>query len=442
MIEARLEEIDTGAVSFPDIAEHFSLHPQMALLETRGGAGYSFLAFRPFLTGGFGVVEQALNTWHLRNEPSEGEPPFLGGGVGYFSYDFGRQIERIPTRAVDELGMSDCQFAFYNAVLIRSRDDGRVYLSSFDPGVAGAITREEILANLRKIRPSGNAEVFSAAVKAGYQREAYLAAVRRVQEYIRAGDVYQVNLTQRFYADIGAASTWELYKRLMAINPAPFAGYLKFGETAILSASPERFLRVRGQRVETCPIKGTVRRGTTAEDDEAQRQWLLASAKNRAELAMIVDLMRNDLGRVCRPGSIRVEEFPRLESFASVHHLVATVVGELDPRRSVVDLISASFPGGSITGAPKIRAMEIIEELEPVRRGIFTGAIGYLGFNGVSDLNIAIRTMLVKNGRAFIQVGGGIVADSVAEEEYEECLLKGRLLFEALESFRTPAEQR
>jgi para-aminobenzoate synthetase component I len=279
-------------------------------------------------------------------------------------------------------------------------------------------------------------------VRAGYRREAYLAAIRRVQKYILAGDVYQVNLTQRFYADIGAASTWELYKRLMAINPAPFAGYLKFGETAILSASPERFLRVRGQRVETCPIKGTVRRGTTAEDDDAQRQWLLASAKNRAELAMIVDLMRNDLGRVCRPGSIRVEEFPRLESFASVHHLVATVVGELDPRRSVVDLISASFPGGSITGAPKIRAMEIIEELEPVRRGIFTGAIGYLGFNGVSDLNIAIRTMLVKNGRAFIQVGGGIVADSVAEEEYEECLLKGRLLFEALESFRTPAEQR
>ena len=170
----------------------------------------------------------------------------------------------------------------------------------------------------------------------------------------------------------------------------------------------------------------------TPEDDEAQRRWLLSSAKNRAELAMIVDLMRNDLGRVCRPGSIRVEDFPRLESFASVHHLVATVVGELEPERSVVDLIRASFPGGSITGAPKIRAMEIIDELEPVRRGIFTGAIGYLGFNGVSDLNIAIRTMLVQNGRAFIQVGGGIVADSVAEEEYEECLLKGRLLFEAL----------
>jgi anthranilate/para-aminobenzoate synthase component I len=153
MIEARLEEIDTGAVSFPDIAEHFSLHPQMALLETRGGAGYSFLAFRPFLMGGFDVVEQALNTWHLQDGPRKGEPPFLGGGIGYFSYDFGRQIERIPTRAVDELGMSDCQFAFYNAVLIRSRDDGRVYLSSFDPGVAGAITREEVLAELRKVAP-------------------------------------------------------------------------------------------------------------------------------------------------------------------------------------------------------------------------------------------------------------------------------------------------
>lgn len=442
MIEARLQEIDTGAVSFLDIAEHFSSNPQMALLETRGGAGYSFLAFRPFLTGGFDVVQQALNTWRFGNEPGDGKPPFLGGGIGYFSYDFGRQIEKIPARAVDELALPDCQFCFYNAVLICGRDDGRVYLSSFDPGIPDAITREEALAELRRVTPGKDAKRFAAAIKAGYERDAYVAAIRRVQEYILAGDVYQVNLTQRFYANIGGASTWELYKRLRAINPAPFAGYLKFGETSILSASPERFLRVQGQLVETCPIKGTARRGMNAEDDEAQRRWLLASAKNRAELAMIVDLMRNDLGRVCRPGSIRVENFPRLESFASVHHLVATVVGELEPGRSVVDLIRAAFPGGSITGAPKIRAMEIIEELEPVRRGIFTGAIGYLGFNGASDLNIAIRTMLVQNGRAFVQVGGGIVADSVAEEEYEECLLKGRLLFEALEGLRTAADER
>lgn len=442
MIEARLEEIDTGAVSFLDIAEYFSSDPEMALLETRGGAGYSFLAFRPFLAGGFDVVQQALNTWRLGNERRDGEPPFLGGGIGYFSYDFGRRIEKIPARAVEELTLPDCQFCFYNAVLLCARDDGRVYLSSFDPGVPGAITREEALAELRKVTPGKSGQRFAAALRAGYEREAYLAAVRRVQEYILAGDVYQVNLMQRFYADINGASPWELYKRLMTINPAPFAGYLKFGQTSILSASPERFLRVCGQRVETCPIKGTVRRGMNAEDDEAQQRWLLASVKNRAELAMIVDLMRNDLGRVCRPGSIRVENFPRLESFASVHHLVATVIGELQPGRSVVDLIRASFPGGSITGAPKIRAMEIIEELEPVRRGIFTGAIGYLGFNGASDLNIAIRTMLVQNGCAFIQVGGGIVADSVAEEEYQECLLKGRLLFEALEGSRSAADER
>ena len=442
-MEAKLEEIATGAVSFLDIAEHFSSHPQMALLDTRAGGGYSFLAFRPFLTGGFSVVQQALDTWRFRNEACDGEPPFLGGGIGYFSYDLPAwqpsgawstqsRNRQASAQALPGDYLEDCRFGFYNAVLILDRADGRVYLSSFDPGVAGAITREEALAELRKVKPGGNVQGFTATVRAGQPREAYLAAVRRIQEYILAGDVYQVNLTQRFYADIGAASTWELYKRLMAINPAPFAGYLKFGETAILSASPERFLRVRGRHVETCPIKGTAPRGANAEEDEAQRRWLLSSAKNRAELAMIVDLMRNDLGRVCRPGSIRVEDFPRLESFASVHHLVATVVGELEPERSIVDLIRASFPGGSITGAPKIRAMEIIDELEPVRRGIFTGAIGYLGFNGVSDLNIAIRTMLVQNGRAFIQVGGGIVADSIAEEEYEECLLKGRLLFEAL----------
>ena len=445
MVDVNLEEIDTHGVSFLDIVEHFSSHRQMALLETRGTGGYSFVTFRPFLTGGFRVVEEALNTWRFRNEPAEHRPPFLGGAIGYFSYDFGRRLEKIPDRAVDELGLPDCDFRFYNAVLILSHD-GRLYLSCFDPGVPGSVTRDEVLWELAQVRQGSYASSritrFATAVRAGCPRDPYLDAVRRIQECILAGDVYQVNLTQRFYADLGEASAWELYKRLTSINPAPFAAYLKFDETSILSASPERFLRVQGQNVETCPIKGTVRRGTTAQDDQAQRQWLLASAKNRAELAMIVDLMRNDLGRVCRPGSIRVQDSPRLESFASLHHLVATVVGDLEPDRSVLDLICASFPGGSITGAPKIRAMEIIEELEPVRRGVFMGAIGYLGFNGVSDLNIAIRTMLVQNGRVFIQVGGGIVADSIPEEEYEECLLKGRLLFEALEDLRTAADER
>ncbi|HEY3454851.1 MAG TPA: aminodeoxychorismate synthase component I [Bryobacteraceae bacterium] len=434
MLEVILDEIDTRAVSFLDIAEHFSRYPETALLETRGAPGYSFLAFRPFLSGDFRVLEQALNTWRIR--PGPGGPPFLGGAIGYFSYDFGRRFEKIPTRAIEELGLPDCDFRFYNAVVIRGAD-GRVSLSWFDPGIPGALTREEVHAELARVRPGSytNAQRSSvaAAVSAGYDRKAYLEAIRRIQEYILAGDVYQVNLTQRFYAAIGDTSAWELYKRLMAINPAPFAGYLCFGDAAILSASPERFLRVDGSKVETCPIKGTVRRGATPADDETQRQWLLRSAKNRAELAMIVDLMRNDLGRVCQPRSIQVQDFPRLESFASVHHLVGTVTGELEQGRSVLDLIRASFPGGSITGAPKIRAMEIIEELEPVRRGIFMGAIGYLGFNGSSDLNIAIRTMLIQNGRAFMQVGGGVVADSIPEEEYEESLLKGRLLFEAVE---------
>ncbi|HEY6989925.1 MAG TPA: aminodeoxychorismate synthase component I [Bryobacteraceae bacterium] len=433
MLEVILDEIDTQVVSFLDIAEHFSHYPETALLETRGAPGYSFLAFRPFLAGDFRVLEQALNTWRIR--PAPGGPPFIGGALGYFSYDFGRRFERIPTRARDELGLPDCDFRFYNAVVIRG-PDGRVFLSWFDAGTPGAITREEVHAELACVRPGSYARAgtpFAALVQPGYQRGAYLTAIRRIQEYILAGDVYQVNLTQRFYAAIGDTSAWELYKRLMAINPAPFAGYLRFGETAILSASPERFMRVQGAKVQTCPIKGTVRRGETHEEDETHRQWLLGSAKNRAELAMIVDLMRNDLGRVCRPGSIQVQDFQRLESFASVHHLVATVTGELENRRSVLDLIRASFPGGSITGAPKIRAMEIIEELEPVRRGIFMGAIGYLGFNGSSDLNIAIRTMLIQNDRAFMQVGGGIVADSIPEEEYEESLLKGRLLFEAVE---------
>lgn len=434
MLELRLEEIDTREISFLDIVEHFSCYPETALLETRGAPGYSFLAFRPFLAGDFRVLEQALNTWRIRPQPGGGTP-FLGGAVGYFSYDFGRRFEKVPTRAVEELGLPDCDFRFYNVVVVRSPDE-LVLLCWFNPDIPGAITYDDVKAELARVRPGCYANTeparLAAAVSAGYDRSSYLAAIRRVQEYILAGDVYQVNLTQRFYAEIANASAWEIYKRLMAINPAPFAGYLHFGAASILSASPERFLRVQGSKVETCPIKGTVQRGTTAQEDETRSRWLLASAKNRAELAMIVDLMRNDLGRVCRPGSVQVQDFPRLESFTSIHHLVAAITGELENDRSVLDLIRASFPGGSITGAPKIRAMEIIEELEPVRRGIFMGAIGYLGFNGSSDLNIAIRTMLIQNGRAFIQVGGGIVADSIPEEEYEESLLKGRLLFQAL----------
>ncbi len=260
---------------------------------------------------------------------------------------------------------------------------------------------------------------------------AYCKAVERVKEYIAAGDIFQANLSQRFASPL-SFSPWMLYKRLRSINPAPFAAYLSYPELVIASASPERFLKVKHGVVETRPIKGTRPRGKDPEEDRRLRTELLSSAKDRAELTMIIDLERNDLGRVCSFGSVHVPELIVLEEYPTVFHLVATVRGTLAPGKDLVDLLKATFPGGSITGAPKIRAMEIIEELEPVTRGVYTGAIGDLGFDGSADLNIVIRTFIIKDGWAYFQVGGGIVADSDPEMEYWETIHKGRALMLAL----------
>jgi para-aminobenzoate synthetase component 1 len=268
-------------------------------------------------------------------------------------------------------------------------------------------------------------------LKANFSHEGYLKAVARAREYICAGDIFQVNLSQRFEADLNI-SPYELYKRLRKINPAPFASYLNFEGVNIVGASPERFLKVQGDWVETRPIKGTKPRGKTPEEDKALAGDLLASQKDRAENTMIVDLERNDLGRVCRYGTIKVTELAILETYPTVFHLTSTVVGRLREGISRIDLLKASFPGGSITGAPKVRAMEIIDELEPTRRSVYTGSIGYLSFSGEMDINIVIRTFIVKDGRAYFQVGGAIVYDSEPEAEYIETLDKGRALMQAL----------
>jgi para-aminobenzoate synthetase component 1 len=260
--------------------------------------------------------------------------------------------------------------------------------------------------------------------------------VRRVREYIFAGDIFQANLSQRFEAPLREPS-WSLYRRLRAINPAPFAAFLEYGGTAIVSASPERFLRVHERRVEARPIKGTRPRGIGPEHDAALGRALTESEKDRAENLMIVDLLRNDLSRVCIPGTVRVPELFALEHYSTVHHLVSTVIGELAPGHDAVDLLCAAFPGGSVTGAPKVRAMEIIAELEPSCRGIYCGAIGYLSVTGALDTSVVIRTYLALAGadaaaRVYFSAGGGIVADSDPEDEYRETLDKGRALIEAL----------
>jgi para-aminobenzoate synthetase component 1 len=269
-------------------------------------------------------------------------------------------------------------------------------------------------------------------LKSNISHEEYIKAVAAAREYICAGDIFQVNLSQRFEADLNIPP-YELYQRLRRINPAPFASYLNFDDVSVVSASPERFLKIRGDWVETRPIKGTRPRGKSGAEDKALAQELLSSAKDRAENVMIVDLERNDLGRVSRYGTVKVTELAILETYPTVFHLTSTVVGRLSPGKSRIDLLKATFPGGSITGAPKVRAMEIIDELEPTRRSVYTGSIGYLSFDGGMDLNIVIRTFVIKGSKAYFQVGGGIVYDSEPEAEYQETLDKARALIQALQ---------
>jgi para-aminobenzoate synthetase component 1 len=284
--------------------------------------------------------------------------------------------------------------------------------------------------------PSYPVHGFEAAEQIGlrssFTHRGYLDAVSRVRDYIIAGDIFQANLSQRLEVPL-EEDPWHLYKRLREVNPAPFAAYLEFEDIAVASASPERFLLVdTAGRVETRPIKGTRPRGISPLHDAALSQALADSEKDRAENLMIVDLLRNDLSRVCEPGSVRVPELFALERFRTVHHLVSTVTGHLRPDCRATDLLAAAFPGGSITGAPKVRAMEIIAELEPSRRGIYCGSIGYLSLTGAMDTSIVIRTCVCAGGRVYFSVGGGIVADSDPEQEYRETLDKGRALVSAL----------
>ncbi|MBM4032853.1 MAG: aminodeoxychorismate synthase component I [Planctomycetes bacterium] len=358
--------------------------------------------------------------------------PFVGGFVGYLGYDLCHFVERLPRNAIDDIELPDMHLALYERVAAYEHATGRWYGVSLD-GEEGLERLDALLADAAPDRGHAGRPASVGPIRANFTRDGYLEAIRRAKEYIAAGDIFQVNLSQRFETGL-AVPPAELYRRLRQANPAPFAAYLALdGEgAAVLSSSPERFLKVVGRRVETRPIKGTRPRGETEGDDRRLADELLASPKDSAELTMIVDLERNDLGRVCDYGSVAVAEHKAIEAYASVFHLVSTVEGTLHGGRDLVDLIKATFPGGSITGAPKIRAMEIIDELEPTQRSVYTGSIGYIGLDGTMDLNIAIRTIVVRDGRAFFQVGGGIVADSDPAAEYQETLDKGQRLFAAL----------
>jgi para-aminobenzoate synthetase component I len=361
--------------------------------------------------------------------------PFRGGWVGYFGYDLGRAIERLPSIAARDLPFPDLHLARYETFVAFDRETGRATLVGA-PGMA----TDAWLRDLDAPPAAADEERDDGDVpRPELSRSQYLAAVRRVKRYVAAGDVYQVNLAHRFSGRTRLSAA-RLHERLRRTNPAPFGAFVGLDGLAISSSSPERFLRVDGREVVTRPIKGTRPRGTTLAADAALRRALASSEKDHAELAMIVDLERNDLGRVCEFGSVRASWPPAIESYATVHHLVAAVSGTLRRDADRVDLLRATFPGGSITGAPKIRAMEIVEELEPCRRSVYTGAIGHLGDDGSLDLNVAIRTVLHRSrgdgGDVWFHAGGGIVADSDPESEWEETLAKAEGLRRAFERRR------
>ncbi|WP_408606943.1 aminodeoxychorismate synthase component I [Geosporobacter subterraneus] len=417
---------------------------------------YSFIGFDPLLVfksknEQIEIIEESQTSIYYGNPLNKlkeiidrykmdykSEMPFVGGLVGYLSYDLCHHIERLPRRAIDDIDIPDCYFGVYDGIIIIDHRQNTVYIAALGiktPADQRVQTIEDEIAKAEQRGVSIEVKMNPREVdfKANMTKEVYLEAIEKVRKYIRAGDIYQANFTQRFECNL-EDSPYELYGKLRTINPAPFASLLDFGDVAIVSSSPERFIQIKNRIMETRPIKGTRPRGKTPEEDMQNRQDLLTSEKDQAELLMIVDLERNDLGRVSKTGTVKVTELFHLEEYATVYHLVSTIVGEMKEECDVVDCISATFPGGSITGAPKIRAMEIIDELEPTQRNIYTGSIGYIGFNGDTDLNIVIRTIVCKNGKAYFQVGGGIVWDSDAEMEYEETLHKGRALFKALSS--------
>lgn len=359
--------------------------------------------------------------------------PFLGGLIGYWSYDLAHCLEPLPQRPTSPTTLGMSRVGLYDWALIQDHARRESWL------VATPERRERVTAWLAEDhdeegRP-GEAFRLTAPFQAAMSREAYLSRFDAVQRYIQAGDCYQINLAQRFSAPF-QGDLWDAYRRLRRATPTPFAGYLAWptdhGDQAILSLSPERFLQCRDGRVETRPIKGTRPRGTTPQEDRRLAEALRASLKDRAENVMIVDLLRNDLGRVCRPGSVRVPQLCGLESYANVHHLVSVVTGELAAGRRPLDLLAAAFPGGSITGAPKVRAMQIIDELEPTGRSVYCGSLGYVDVRGQMDTSIAIRTVLADRGHLHLWGGGGLVADSCGEAEYAETLAKIHHLMAAL----------
>jgi len=368
--------------------------------------------------------------------------PFTGGGIGYFSYDLKDFNERLPDYAKDDLNIPDCIVCFYDTCLVYDLFSREYHILStgFPEKGKKRIHRRKVRAERLKKRIYSETKgitykeryIKNVRLESNFEKDTYISTIKKAKQYIKAGDIYQVNLSQRFRTTL-PMEAFNLYRILRAINPAPFASFLNYGRIKVLSASPERFIKKEGENIETRPIKGTRPRGKDIKNDKRLKEQLKKSIKDRAENLMIIDLERNDLGRISEYGSVHVSEFMSCEAYATVFHLVSTVRGILKKDIDAMDCLINCFPGGSITGAPKIRSMEIIEELEPVKRSIYTGSIGYISFTGDMDTSIVIRTMTVKDEDVYFHVGGGIVYDSDPEKEYEETLHKAKALIDAID---------
>lgn len=397
-----------------------------ALTEVVGPTGSEISRADPF-----SLVRDYLG----RQEISHPEIPFMGGAVGYFSYDLSRRLENIPSTAFDAEQLPEMRIGIYDWAVVVDHVEKKCWLASYG---RAPLTRErwdELVQKFSSLpAPAHVPFTVSAPVVSNMDEEAYRQAFDRIQSYIHAGDCYQVNLAQRFSAK-AEGDAWVAYQQLRRVSPAPFSAFLNLPGVQILSASPERFLEVKSRLVETKPIKGTRPRSDDPRQDSENAQDLLSSLKDRAENLMIVDLLRNDIGKNCLPGSVRADKMFALESYPNVHHLVSTVTGRLAQGHDSLHLLRGCFPGGSVTGAPKLRAMEIIEELEPHRRGVYCGAIGYVGFDGNMDTNIAIRTAVYSENVIRFWAGGGIVADSDADREYRETWDKASNMLSLMKKF-------
>lgn len=395
----------------------------------------------------FDTLRDLLDTYRFDSHgfPREIPVPVVSGFFGYLSYDLKNHLEKLPRTSMDDLCLPDICFFSPSIIVVHDRIQQSTHLCVTKRDLPDGTNQDDLLQTFHEIITSkppeqGNYCGDVDGFKSNFEKNGYMDSIERIKEYIAAGHVYQVNMSQRFKMGFNG-DAFRLFQTLYTVNPAPFFSFIQAGDHQIVSTSPERFLLRTGNRVETRPIKGTRPRGNSPGEDMRLCRELMESKKDDAELSMIVDLLRNDLGKVCEGGTVRVAEHKRLETYRNVYHLVSVVEGTLHKDYDSVDLIAATFPGGSITGCPKIRSMEIIDELEPNSRHIYTGSIGYISFHDTMDLSIAIRTATILNNRIIFSVGGGIVFDSDPAAEFEETLHKGRTLMEAFKGDETRSER-